>query len=210
MQLPRGTFHSIRKHVTFQSLLDEASSEQYTGSMLISFHGGVASLVLETGRTVLATYKETCGREALQQLEQMGDVQVDAELTLLNESQMALAKEFNKSCRTQFESGVFFGKTEPPREFATSPPREPVKGPPREPATEPSRGSLPEQKTIIRSVSRVPRTPQRTFSEGEVDHLLNGDLDALDRMDIAKISGKFRMSAKSIARELNLDNLGDS
>jgi hypothetical protein len=201
MQLPRGTFHSIRKHVTFQSLLDEASSVQYTGSMLISFREGVASLVLETGRTVLATYKGTCGREALQQIEQMGDVRVDAELTLLNESQMALAKEFNKSCRTHFESGVFFGKTEPSREPLTEPSREPL--------TEPSRGSLQEQKTIIRPVSRVLRTPQRTFSEGEVDHLLNGDLDALDRMDLAKISGKFRMNAKSIARELNLDNLGD-
>jgi hypothetical protein len=194
MQLPRGTFHSIKKHVTFRSLLDEASALQYTGSILVSFREGVAFLVLETGRTVLAAYQGTCGKEAFQRMEQMGESRVDAELTLLNESQLALAKEFNKSCRTHLDSGsaIFFAKKEQPRNIIDE-----------------SR-TIPEKKTSIRPVTLSTQAPRRTFNEGEVENLLNGDLEALDRMDLAKMSGKFRMNAKSIARELNLDHLGES
>jgi hypothetical protein len=189
MQLPRGTFHSIKKHVTFRSLLDEASAMQYTGSILVSFPEGVSFLVFETGSTVLAAYQGMCGKEALQRMEQMGELRVDAELTLLNESQMALAKEFNKSCRTHLESGsaIFFGKKE------QSTPSTP-----------------PDQKTIIKPVTFARQAPRRTFGEGEVENLLNGDLDALDRMDLDKMSGKFRTNAESIARELNLDHLVES
>jgi hypothetical protein len=194
MQLPRGTFHSIKKHVTFRSLLDEASAMQYTGSILVSFREGVAFLVLETGRTVLAAYQGMCGKEAFLRMEQMGESRVDAELTLLNESQLALAKEFNKSCRTHLESGsaVFFARKE------------------QSPNTIEGPQTIPEKKTSIRPVTLSTQAARRTFHEGEVENLLSGDLDALDRMDLTKMSGKFRLNAKSIARELNLDHLGES
>jgi hypothetical protein len=169
--------------------VDEASAIHYTGSILVSSPEGVSFLVLETGRTVLAACQGTCGKEALKRMEEMGELEVDAELTLLNESQMALAKEFNKSCRIHLESGsaVFFGKKE---------------------QSAPS--TLPEQKTSIKPVTFGRPAPKPTFGEGEVENLLNGDLDALDRMDLTKMSGKFRINAESIARELNLDHLEDS
>jgi hypothetical protein len=184
MQLPRGTFHSIKKHVTFRSLLDEASAMHYTGSILVSFNDGVASLVLEAGKTVLAAYQGICGKEAFQRMEQMSELRVDAEFTLLNESQLALAKEFNKTCKTHLEigSGVFFGKKEQSR------------GP-------------PSPKTVIKPVTLSTQDAKRTFSEGEVEHLFKGDLEVLDHMDLAKMTGKFRANAESIARELKLDHL---
>jgi hypothetical protein len=186
MQLPRGTFHSIKKHVAFQSVLDEAGAAPFTGSIVISFPDGVAFLVLEAGKTVLAAYQGLCGKEAFQRMGQMAEVRVDAELSILNTSQLALAKEFNKSCQTKLESGsaIIFGKKETP------------------PPT-----VLPEQKTSIKPVSLFHQPSRRTFGEGEVENLLNGDLDALDRMDLTKMSGKFRTNAESIARELNLDHL---
>ncbi len=197
MQLPRGTFHSIKKHVTVRSLLDEASALHFTGSILVSFRDGGASLVLESGKTVLAAYQEIQGKAALERMEGMGDKPVDAELTLLNESQMGLAKEFNKSCRTNLETGsvVVFGKKDRARDIPSI----------QETVVVPiERGVRPARD------SSAPRAPRRTFSEGEVEHLLDGDLEALDRMDLAKMSGKFRINAESIARDLNLDHLGDS
>ncbi len=196
MQLPRGTFHSIKKHVTVRALLDEASTIRFSGSIFVSFRDGTASMVLESGKTVLAAYGEMNGKKAYDQIGQMEEVHVDAELTILNESQLGLAKEFNKLCRTNTDTGsaIFFGKKESPQ------------------------GIPSEQKTKIIPVTRkeIPspgtadqQAPQRTFGEGEVEHLLNGDLDALDRMDLEKMSGKFRMNAQSIARELNLDHLGE-
>jgi hypothetical protein len=114
---------------------------------------------------------------------------VDAELTQLNESQLTLAKEFNKSCQTKLESGssTFFGKKEAVRE----------KGPLQNRA----------MKSVVTPVILSPKKSERTFKEGEVEHLLHGDLEALDRMDLAKMSGKFRLNAESIARDLNLDHL---
>jgi hypothetical protein len=136
--------------------------------------------------TVLASYGGMCGKRALERMEQMGELQVDAELSNLNESQLALAREFNKSCMVLNESGsaIFFVKKEaPPQNTAQS------------------------QKTIVKSVSLFQKAPRRTFHEGEVEELLSGDLDALDHMDLAKMRGKFRTNAESIARELNLDHL---
>jgi hypothetical protein len=183
MQLPRGTFHSIKKHVTFSSLLEEAVVLRFTGSILISFPRGTSFLVLQDGGTVLAAFHGLCGKEAFRQMEEMGDEWIDAELTSLNTSQLALAKEFNKSCEIRSESGsaIVFGKKSVPRQDLTAP-------------TKPG-------------VSPSP-TPRREFGEGEIENLLHGDLEALDRMDLDKMSGKFRMNAESIARELKLDHLG--
>jgi hypothetical protein len=186
MQLPRGTFHSIKKHVTFRSLFDETAALQFTGSVVVSFPEGVSFLVLEAGRTVLADYKGLCGKEAFRYLEKMSEVNVDAELSTLNDTQLALAKEFNKPCEIKLESGSssFFGKIEMPQKNATQSARTPA-GP----------GSL------------FTRAPRQTFDKGEVEDLLHGDLETLDRMDITKMSGKFRTNAESIARELKLDHL---
>lgn len=189
MQLPRGTFHSIKKNVTFHIILEEAATTQFTGSILISIPNCMASLVLETGKIVLAAYQGKGGNEAVHRIEQIGEMQVNAEFTLLSESQLSLAKEFNKSCQIKLESGptILVDKKELRRQAPSS-----------------------DQKTLIKPVTLSPLGPRRTFSEGEVENLLDGDLDALDRMDLSKMSGKFRTNAESIARSLNLDHLVES
>jgi hypothetical protein len=181
MQLPRGTFHSIKKHVTFHSVMDEAVTLRLTGSIVVSFPQGRAFLVLEEGSTVLAAFQGLCGKDAFQMMEGAGDVRVDAELTTLNNTQLALAKEFNKSCQTAAGSGsaIVFGKKEALRPF-----------PP--PANTPA--------------ARLPSPPRRTYGGGETENQIN-DLDALDHIDLDKISGKFRVNAESIARELKLDHM---
>jgi hypothetical protein len=113
----------------------------------------------------------------------MGEAAVDAELATLNETQLTLAKEFNKPCEIKngSVSSIIFGN----KESSPVPDAVPVQG---------------KQVTHHRPRERNP-------GEGEIENLINGDLEALERIDLNKISGKFRVNAESIARELNLDHL---
>ncbi|MDD1673753.1 MAG: hypothetical protein LUP99_05020 [Methanomicrobiales archaeon] len=183
MQLPRGTFHSIKKHVLLDNLLTDVTTAQFTGSILFSSSEGATFLVLQKGTIILAEHKGLGGIAAVQQIQQMGRQEVDAELANLNETQLALAEEFNKSYDVRKVSGpsILFGKKEN-TVVKTSP-----------------------SKTIPVATPSEPL--QRNLGKGEIEKLLSGDLEVLDQMDLDKMSGKFRLNAEHIAKELNLDHL---
>ena len=117
---------------------------------------------------------------------------MDAEFTTLNETQIALAREFNKPCEIKMEAGssIFFGKNAVSSVKGFNPVREKT-GP------------------VTASIPRTASHPPRNLGEGEAEHLLSGDLEALDQMDLHSISKKFRANAQHIARELNLDHLSN-
>jgi hypothetical protein len=183
MQLPRGTFYGIRKDTTIPSLLSEAAQSRFTGSILISSREGSLCLVIQRGQVILAEYRHLVGDLALQEIQQHTGSQVDAELTTLNEVQMNLALEFNRgySVTPVPGSSVFFGKKE---------------------SVIPEAGKRP----LFASGIGAP-TPRRITDPADLDLLVNGDLEALDRIDLEKIAGKMRISAVTIANKLELDHL---
>ena len=183
MQLPRGTFHSIKKHVPLDSLLTDVTTAQFTGSILFSSSGEASFLVLQKGTIILAEHQGLGGIAAVQRMQKMVMQEVDAELANLNETQLALAEEFNKPYDVRMVSGssILFGKKENAA-VKTSP-----------------------SKTIPVPIPSEPL--QRNLGKGEIEKLLSGDLEALDQIDLDKMSGKFRLNAEHIAKELNLDHL---
>ena len=185
MQLPRGTFYGIRKNTTIPSLLSEAAQSRFTGSILISSREGSSSLVIQRGLVILAEYRHLVGDLALQEIQQHTAGQVDAELTTLNEVQMKLALEFNRghSVTPAPGSSVLFGKKESVMPEAGRPP-------------------------LFAQGSKA-LTTRRITDPADLDSLVNGDLEALDRIDLEKIAGKMRISAVTIANKLELDHLVD-
>ncbi len=182
MQLPRGTFYAIRKGTTLPSLLAEAAQSRFSGSMLISSRTEISCLVILQGQVILAEHRHLGGDSALQEIQQYGDRSVDAEWTMLSDVQMKLALEFNKGRLVSPGPGssVLFTKKEP---------------------------AVPETGTrLFASKTTIPVTPRIT-DPGDLETLVNGDLEALDRIDLEKMAGKMRVNAMAIANKLDLDHL---
>ena len=98
MQLPRGTFREIQKNQKTGVLLEELERGRFSGICSISCRDGVSTLVLKSGKCILAEYKTFKGDAALESLIQaIADDDIDAALSTLDEAQIQLSLEFNKS-----------------------------------------------------------------------------------------------------------------
>jgi len=98
MQLPRGTFLSIKRSVRVGDLLAELQDMKFTGICSISFGLFIGTIVFKSGKRILAEYKETVGDTAGDELQKINGEKVDASLSTLNEAQIQLSLEFNKAC----------------------------------------------------------------------------------------------------------------
>ena len=96
MQLPRGTFREIRKKILVSNLLNEIEVKGFSGICTISYGNGTGTVVFRSGIGILAKLPDSAGDAAWQKLQQMHDKEVDAAFSLLDETQMRLALEFNK------------------------------------------------------------------------------------------------------------------
>jgi hypothetical protein len=102
MQLPRGNFHSLKKDFSVRSLLTELTDSGFTGHCSIVIDNTeTASLVFEKGVCMLADAPPRQGMAALEQLKEMGDSVVNAELYSLTPDQIILSREFNQKCLVQ-------------------------------------------------------------------------------------------------------------
>ena len=101
MQLPRGTFHSIKKGILFRLLLDEMEKNRFTGYCTISCGTETCTLVLNSGTFILADYAKSEGDAAWLKMQKMLDLKVDASLTTLNAAQLQLTREFNPHATLQ-------------------------------------------------------------------------------------------------------------
>lgn len=97
MQLPRGTFHSLKKSSTVASLLGELTASSFTGYCTIAVGNTVVSTVFEAGECILAHFGNDEGLAARERLKGMGEAEISAELYTLTPKQIQLALEFNPS-----------------------------------------------------------------------------------------------------------------
>jgi hypothetical protein len=97
MQLPRGTFHSLKKSISIASLLGELTDSSFTGYCTINVEKSPVFMVFEGGECILAHFENDEGLAARERLKGMGAAEVNAELYTLSPKQIQLAREFNPS-----------------------------------------------------------------------------------------------------------------
>ncbi|MDD1698187.1 MAG: hypothetical protein LUQ36_07470 [Methanoregula sp.] len=73
---------------------------KFTGVCSISFGQVISTIVFKSGKRILAQYKDIVGDAASEELQKIIGEKVDASLSTLNEAQIQLALEFNKTCLT--------------------------------------------------------------------------------------------------------------
>jgi hypothetical protein len=98
MQLPRGTFLSIKRSTKFGDLFSELHSVKFTGVCTISYKTGNGTVVFKHGKHILAEFQNTTGDTAWDNLQKIISDKGDASLSTLNEAQIQLSLEFNKTC----------------------------------------------------------------------------------------------------------------
>lgn len=99
MQLPRGKFREIKKSERISSILEEFERTNFSGICSISSGPVSGTLVFKSGKCILAKILHKSGDGALEELQKMSNLEVDAALSSLDEAQIQLALEFNKACR---------------------------------------------------------------------------------------------------------------
>jgi hypothetical protein len=124
MQLPRGTFREIKKGVTIEDLLSEFERSRFSGVCSISSEAGSGTLVYKNGKCILVKFLGKSGDAGCTELQKNRNHEVDAALSSLDEAQIQLSLEFNKTCRPV---KVVKPLEEPKK--AAQPAQEPVKKP---------------------------------------------------------------------------------
>ncbi len=99
MQLPRGTFREIKKGETIENLLAELELSRFSGVGSISANAGTGTLVYKNGKCILVKYLGKSGDAGCIELQKNRTAEVDAALSSLDDAQIQLSLEFNKSSR---------------------------------------------------------------------------------------------------------------
>lgn len=99
MQLPRGTFREIKKGATIEALLSELESSRFSGLCSLSSNAGTGTLVFKFGKCILVTFLGKSGDAGCTELQKNRSSEVDAALSSLDDAQIQLSLEFNKTCR---------------------------------------------------------------------------------------------------------------
>lgn len=99
MQLPRGTFHSIKKGMKIALILNSLKEEGFTGSCSIACGDHAIDLVVKEGNILLASCDSSCGNNAMEIIGGLQEQAADASLADLTPAQMKLTLEFNEPCR---------------------------------------------------------------------------------------------------------------
>jgi len=99
MQLPRGTFRYIKKDTKLGVILDELQLMKFSGICTISFGSAHGSLVFKSGKRILAEFRNIAGDAAWHEFQKIAGEKVDASVSTMDDTQIELSLEFNKSCR---------------------------------------------------------------------------------------------------------------
>jgi len=223
MQLPRGTFHSIKKGILFRSLLDEMEKNRFSGYCTISCGIETCTLVLSSGIYILADYHKLEGDPAWQKIQKLLDTKVDAGLTTLNNVQLQLAREFNPHATLPS-----FVRKSPTRQVRTGTTNSVARRREELPGNGTTNTRLEHQETLapypapqiettkmqqVRQIStRVNPKSTDNGQSTEKKPVENGsdidrDLEALDTMNIDEMTKKIRESCRVTVENLDLDHL---
>jgi hypothetical protein len=99
MQLPRGTFREIKKNETVESILLELERTKFSGICSISSGSNMGTLVFKAGKCILVKFLGKTGDAGWDEMQNILGNEVDAALSSLDEPQVQLALEFNKTCK---------------------------------------------------------------------------------------------------------------
>jgi hypothetical protein len=238
MQLPRGTFREIQKNQKAHEILVELERSRFSGICSISRTDGICTLVFNAGKCILAEYNTARGDAALESLLAAGAEEgVDAALSTMDETQIRLSLEFNKT-----ETVVRDPRQPRAQEKTIPPPAQPVPPAPRvlakKPGPAPAAGTPPPgsevNRLMARSAEKTPRQPLArpgnpvtvppsslraekilVMKENVPPAKENGqgafenDLDTLDTMNLDQMKSKIRDECKTMVKHLRLDHLMD-
>jgi hypothetical protein len=216
MQLPRGTFREIKKSISVSALLGELEKTEFSGVCSISYESLAATIVFKMGSCILADFKEQSGNAAWIELQKIGDSDVDAAISTLDEAQIQLSLEFNKKSGVQ-KAGMTGSKTSS-RISAHTQQKKPV--PAHPPA--PSPLSLKTHRTET-TVSRkppagyqpaIPANPpetdkKKTDAADEEPNSFDQDIETFDSMNLDNMTDKIRIDCKAMIKQLELEHLID-
>ncbi len=223
MNLPRGSFHSIKKGILFRSLLDEIEKAMFTGYCTVSCGMETCTLVLNLGIYILADYDKLEGEQAWQKTQKLLDMKVDAGLTTLTAIQLQLAKEFNphatlpsfvrksptRQVRTEIISSGTRRQEDSPRNAIPEARLEHQEKQGLRPGPETVvAGTHPAQQLSTRGTLQSP-DEQRATEKGPENNGsdIDRDLETLDNMDIDEMTKKIRENCKITIEHLDLDYL---
>jgi hypothetical protein len=99
MQLPRGTFRYIKKDMKLEGILEELQLSKFSGICTISSGSAQGTLVFKSGKRILAEFRNVTGDAAWDEFQKIAGENVDASVSTMEDTQIELSLEFNKSCR---------------------------------------------------------------------------------------------------------------
>ena len=234
MQLPRGTFREIQKHQKTGDVLEELARGRFSGICSISCREGISTLVLKSGKCILAEYNTFKGDAALEELvNDIATEDIDAALSTLNEAQIQLSLEFNKAERI-----IKTGLTSPAARKTVNPPVHPAHRPivkktgpipgtnpsfPREkvsPLAAQSQKIMPRPlagpknpingppASIRAATASVPKEPEIPANDTAQTNF-ESDIDTFDSMNLDQMTDKIKDDCKTMVKNLHLDHLMD-
>jgi hypothetical protein len=234
MQLPRGTFREIKKNQKTGDVLTELEQGRFSGICSISCQDGVSTLVLKSGKCILAEYETFKGDAALERLlHALADEDIDAALSTLDEAQIQISLEFNKAERiiktrrtspasqkpvnqpvhlaqraiTKKPGQTPGTNLSPPQETLSTLVAQPQKMTPRSLADSknPVNGTPASIRTATAPVQKEPEIP----ASDNVQTDLESDFDTIDSMNLNQVTDKIREECKTMVKNLHLDHLMD-
>jgi len=221
MQLPRGTFHSMKKGLELGIIMEDLMKEHFSGTCSILSGNQSFDLVFQDGQVMLASGDSTCGDATMEIIANQRDSIADASLSALTSAQLKLTLEFNAECRVQRQRPSAQKTPAPSPEVQVS---SPAKKPPQ---------FIPKPANIQENVKKSPEifvsppespaatTPSAPVrdkdkrsvdifaSDGDEYSMVDRDLQALDAMDLDTMSQKIRMNCRQMIEKLHLEHLID-
>lgn len=195
MQLPRGTFCGIRKNEGIAGLILELEQSEFTGICSFSLRAGTATMVFSSGSCILAEIPGKNGDPACAGLMAMGSETADAALSTLDATQVRLALDFNKTCRTTAQAS-------------------PVVKSPWSARSAPAPADVLSPRNLDESLFEGPAdtAPPGKPAEGIDEEIpvpsgYEDDIDTLDHMDLDAVSDKIRRDCKTLIQQLDLEHL---
>ncbi|MCU0632086.1 MAG: hypothetical protein MUC66_03810 [Methanolinea sp.] len=221
MQLPRGTFRSMKKGTRVDMLLKSLQEEVFSGYCSLLCKDQSITLVLERGNVVLASCGAARGDAAIEKILLLQQEVADASLSDLTDTQLKLTREFNAACKVTRQPGDRKKTALPPRikERGTPTPPNPPEmvseglfmedmhsmPTPASPSEMRPSGKKIETPPIV-NASELQKEPEMP-GEGDMCSLVDRDLNALAAMDLESMSEKIRLNYKIMIEKLHLEHL---
>jgi len=212
MQLPRGTFRTLKREISLDALTDELKKERFTGYCTISRDSSEIVMVFRNGSLLLARYDDMEGNAAWDRIKGLGSDMVDAVLSNLSDMQVELALEFNSNARIQrlTPRGVRapvppVRRTETQQADISSERVIPTTNEPRRSERKPP-SPIYEKEVVETNIPSKSDASPSVSSDEEYSGIYQ-ELEALDSMDIDSMTQKIRNNCMVMIEKLHLEHL---